>query len=80
VVDYKALYHFNELLCICSCKGFYKIERLQIIESLLVLCHMPILLIENVDAIREMLVNAKNNTFDKKASKIDNFIALKDVI
>lgn len=41
---------------------------------------MPILLIENVDAIREMLVNAKNNTFDKKASKIDNFIALKDVI
>ena len=59
---------------------FYKIERLQIIESLLVLCHMPILLIENVDAIREMLVNAKNNTFDKKVSKIDNFIALKDVI
>ena len=41
---------------------------------------MPILLIENVDAIREILVNAKNNTFDKKASKIDNFIALKDVI
>lgn len=23
MVDYKALYHFNELLCICSCKGFY---------------------------------------------------------
>ena len=22
MVDYKALYHFNELLCICSCKGF----------------------------------------------------------
>ena len=23
MVDYKALYHFNELLCIFSCKGFY---------------------------------------------------------
>ena len=26
VVDYKALYHFNELLCICSCKGFFKLK------------------------------------------------------
>lgn len=27
MVDYKALYHFNQLLCICSCKGFDYTEK-----------------------------------------------------
>lgn len=81
---------------------FYKIERLQIIENLLILFNMPILIIENANVVRQMLVEAQYNTFnlsdlligcccavvnnlpvvtfDKKASKIDNFIAMKQAV
>lgn len=43
---------------------FYKVERLQIIDNLLPLFNTKILMIENTNYLKSILLNAKNNTFD----------------
>lgn len=43
---------------------FYKIERLQIIDNLLLLFKAEFLSIENSAHLKDILLKAKNNTFD----------------
>lgn len=44
--------------------AFYEVSRAEIIENLLMLLSTPILHIENHDDLKQLLINAKENTFD----------------